>query len=232
MEKQSRPTTTAEAQFAQRAAELGALDLAARFSQIYETNMWSDARSRSGPGSSLDATAHLRDALSRLIATLDTRVLLDVPCGDFAWMAATPLENVSYIGADIVTALVAENQRRFGDVRRRFVQLDLTRDPLPAADVVLCRDCLVHLSYANVWAAIANIRRSGARYLVTTSFPQRADNYDIVDGNWRPLDLQAPPFGFPEPMASILEDCREEDGAYADKSLLVWRASDLPSATD
>ena len=195
------------------------------------TRAKSDAQSRSGPGSNLDATAYLRQALPGLFATLQTRVLLDIPCGDFAWMATMPLDDLSYIGGDIVPSLVAENQRRYGDARRRFSCLDLTRDDLPEADVILCRDCLVHLSYANIWSAIANIRRSSAHYLVTTSFPNRADNYDVIDGNWRPLDFEAPPFDFPAPFVGMLEHCVEGDGAYADKSLLVWRTNDLPTLT-
>jgi hypothetical protein len=27
----------------------------------------------------------------------------------------------------------------------------------------------------------------------------------------------------------ILEDCKEEGGAYSDKALAVWRVSDLPT---
>ena len=147
-------------------------------------------------------------------------------------MATIPFEHVSYIGADIVRKLVDEDQLQFGNANRRFLCLDLTRDALPEADVVMCRDCLVHLSYANISAVIANVRRSSAEYFMTTSFPNRADNYDVVDGDWRPLDFQAPPFDFPEPVAGILEHCGEGDGAYADKSLLVWRTSELPTLSD
>ncbi|HXQ77347.1 MAG TPA: hypothetical protein VN797_04035, partial [Gemmatimonadaceae bacterium] len=110
---------------------------------------------------------------------------------------------------------------------RRFIDLDLTRDALPAADVLLCRDCLVHLSYANIRAVLANVARSSIRYLLTTSFPGRNDNYDVADGDWRALDLEAPPFSFPEPVLTIVEECEEEDGTYADKSLLAWSVADL-----
>jgi hypothetical protein len=74
---------------------------------------------------------------------------------------------------------------------------------------------------------LANVTRSSVRYLLTTSFPGRNDNYDVVDGDWRALDLQAPPFSFPEPVVTIVEECEEEDGTYADKSLVGWRVTDL-----
>jgi len=107
------------------------------------------------------------------------------------------------------------------------VELDLTRDPLPDADVLLCRDCLVHLSYANIHAVFANLARSGIQYVLMTSFPGRGDNQDIEDGDWRPLDFEASPFNFPLPVLTIVEECEEESGAYSDKSLCAWRVADL-----
>jgi hypothetical protein len=75
---------------------------------------------------------------------------------------------------------------------------------------------------------LANIARSSIRFVLMTSFPGRRDNYDVADGDWRALDLQAPPFSFPEPRLAIVENCEEEGGSYADKSLLAWRVEDLP----
>jgi hypothetical protein len=50
------------------------------------------------------------------------------------------------------------------------MRLDLTGDPLPRVDVVLCRDCLVHLSFQNIFRAFANLRRSGSRYAGSPSW--------------------------------------------------------------
>src|SRR5205085_4730414 len=108
---------------------------------------------------------------------LGAAALLDIPCGDFGWLSTTDL-GVAYTGADIVASLVEENQQRYGSAGRTFARLDLTCDKLPAADVVLCRDCLVHLSYANIGRALANIRASGAKWLLMTSFPRLEENYD------------------------------------------------------
>ena len=79
--------------------------------------------------------------------------------------SARSICGIPYIGADIVEALPRENEKRFGGPQsnRRFVHLDLTRDPLPRADAVLCRDCLVHLSFEHIFRAIDNIRGSGAQ---------------------------------------------------------------------
>ena len=227
MSARERKLTIAERRFAERASELAKLGLQERFERIYSTNLWSDPESRSGVGSTLDSTAVLRTELPAALRQLEARVLLDVPCGDFTWMEHVDLSGIEYIGGDIVPSIVEANQRLHATESRSFVQLDLTRDKLPNADVLLCRDCLVHLSYANIRAVFANIARSNIRYVLMTSFPGRADNYDVVDGDWRALDFQAPPFSFPAPRLAIVEQCEEEDGSYADKSLLAWRVDDL-----
>jgi len=224
-----RKRTIAERRFAEQAHELAELGLQERFARIYSTNLWSDPESKSGVGSRLDSTRVLRAELPMALRRLEARVLLDVPCGDFTWMEHIDLSGIEYIGGDIVPSIVEENQRLHARESRRFARLDLTRDILPDADVLLCRDCLVHLSYANIRAVLANVARSNIRFVLMTSFPGRRDNYDVVDGDWRPLDFQAPPFSFPEPRLAIVENCEEEDGSYADKSLLAWRVEDLPA---
>ena len=223
-----RRRTVAERRFAEQAEEMERLGLGERFERIYSTNLWSDPESRSGVGSAVDSTRVVRAKLPGVLRKLKARVLLDVPCGDFTWMRHVDLEGLDYIGGDIVPAIVSENQRLHGGKSRRFERVDLTRDKLPDADVLLCRDCLVHLSYANIRAALANIARSNVRYVLMTSFPGRGGNRDVQDGDWRTLDFQAPPFSLPEPLLTIVEQCEEEDGSYADKSLLAWPVASLP----
>jgi len=103
-----------------------------------------------------------------------------------------------------------------------------TRDSLPSADVILCRDCLVHFAFADIWRALRNFRASGARYLLTTTFLEHEQNEDIEDGDWRMLNLRRPPFDFAAPFDVLIEGCVEGDGAYADKALGLWRIADLP----
>ncbi len=224
-----RPTTVAERRFAEQAAALSELSLEERFARIYQTNLWFDAESRSGTGSSLDATARLRASLPPLLRSLNARRLLDVPCGDFNWMRNVDLSGIDYIGGDIVESIIEANRELYEFPARRFMTVDVTSGSLPHADVILCRDCLVHLSFANIVAAFRTMKASGAQYLLTTTFLSRQVNKDIVDGDWRPLNLAQSPFLLPAPHSVILEDCTEEGGAYADKALAVWRVSDLPT---
>ena len=73
--------------------------------------------------------------------------------------------------------------KEFSSNRRQFLQMDVTIDPLPHADLILCRDCLVHLSYSNIARALANMKRSGARWIFTTHFLRINSNTDIEDGD-------------------------------------------------
>lgn len=198
------------------------------FTSIHRRNAWHGEESASGPGSGREATAALRCELPRLLSELGCASLLDAPCGDLCWFEETALPVDSYCGIDIVEAVIAANRCRHGAPGRTFLCLDLCRDPLPEADVVLCRDGLVHLSFRDARAALANFRASGASWLLATTFPCLAENRDALTGEWRPLNLELPPFRLPPPATLLDERCREEGGRYADKSLGLWRLADLP----
>lgn len=198
------------------------------FERIYATNHWSGPDSVSGAGASDDQTQQLRQTLPQLLASLRAEVLLDLPCGDYRWMQQLDLPIAKYIGADIVAELIETNQWRYGSANRKFLLLDLTRDALPVADVLLCRDCLLHFSFADIRRALATIKASAVSYLLTTTFPLCVENEDITTGDWRVLNLQAAPFDFPPPLALLNEGCSEGDGQFADKSLGLWRVADIP----
>jgi hypothetical protein len=197
------------------------------FRDIHLRHHWTGSASPSGAGAANEQTARLRGYLPALLEDLGIGTLLDLPCGDYSWMAAVPLPVAHYIGGDLLPELIAPLQRRYGSSRRRFEVLDLTRDDLPSADLLLCRDCLVHLSHAHIRLALRNIGRSGIPHLLTTTFPGGAENEDIVTGDWRVLDLQGPPFSFPPPLILLNEGCTEGEGRFADKSLGLWRVADL-----
>ena len=64
------------------------------------------------------------------------KVLLDVPCGDHYWMSKLDFKDlgVNYIGADIVQQLIKENQKKYRDKYRNFIQFDLVNDTLVDMD--------------------------------------------------------------------------------------------------
>ena len=198
------------------------------FDRIYRFNAWDDGDSRSGPGSNLQYTAAVRRKLPALLRELAVESLLDAPCGDYRWLSEMDLGRLSYLGVDIVKELVEQNTIAYGAAERSFFQADIVNDPLPPADLILCRDCLVHLSFAEASRVLANFRRSGSRYLLTTTFTDRNKNFDIYTGGWRTLNLCKSPFNFPVPLLVLNEEYAGGNGQYTDKSLALWRLEDLP----
>ena len=76
------------------------------FQRIFERNGWGSSESLSGSGSSRAQTVALKAALPETFAQLGIRRLLDVPCGDFAWMRDVVHSIDIYIGADIIPSLI------------------------------------------------------------------------------------------------------------------------------
>jgi len=196
------------------------------FTTIYDDNLW-EGESRSGPGSTMRATTPLRPALSSLFADLDIRTLIDAPCGTAEWITDVTGGLAAYLGFDIVDDVVRianrENTRR----NHFFMVADLLATVLPKGDAILCRDCLVHLPLEAAQTAVANFRASGSTYLLATTFPSWKENTPIQMGWWRPLNLQLPPFDFPAPIRLLPDRVVVPDDQYADKSIGVWRLSDL-----
>lgn len=219
-----RPPVTARERFHERAGELTNLPMDQVFQVIHDTNLWGATESVSGLGSELDATAKLRAELPDLLRDLGAKVLLDLPCGDFKWLSRTALPVSRYVGADIVESIVQRNRESYGG---EFLHLDLCSSDLLAADVVLCRDCLVHLSFEYIEQAIRNLKRSGSNWLLTTTFLECDENIDIATGDWRMLNFELPPFQWKPPVRVLVEGCTESGGGYEDKALGLWRISEL-----
>jgi SAM-dependent methyltransferase len=197
------------------------------FTKIWSQNVWRDTESVSGPGSTIERTVAIRTVLPRLLRRLEIRTMLDIPCGDFNWMKEVDLGFTSYIGADVVPQLVANNNARYADHRRSFVMMDLTRGRLPRADLIFCKDCLIHLSFRDARRVIAGIVASGARFLLATSFTGIDENVDIVSGGYRPIDLTLAPYHFPPPRETVTEAVLDEDGVRVSKIMGLWNVSDL-----
>jgi hypothetical protein len=232
MEGGSMKSVLSEARRAWLAAR-GALRLSPRqheriFEKIHAENVWGSPESRSGPGSTEAATAAFRDRIPRLLHDIDATSLLDAPCGDFNWMRLVELGPVRYIGVDVVADIIASNRRQHGNPSRRFLRLDVRHDRLPRADVILCRDCLVHMSFADIATTLRNFRRSGSAFFLLTTFIDRDSNVDIATGRWRTLNFARAPFNFPPPLKLIDEECELNCGIYRDKHLGLWRIEDLP----
>jgi SAM-dependent methyltransferase len=166
------------------------------FTDIYLNNSWGDRESRSGAGSTIAHTASIREDIEGLIDSLKLKVILDAPCGDYNWFKLIKRnDDVKYIGGDIVDLLISDNNEKYGNDNTKFVKLDITSDPLPSADLMLCRDCLQHLTNEDVFKFIENFKKSNIKYLLVT-ISDVPVNHDTHSGGFRFLDLRKPPFSF------------------------------------
>lgn len=202
------------------------------FSHIYNVGMWGHKDeigddSVSGGGSRISSTKKIRTILPEIIQKFNIKSMLDIPCGDWHWMRITDLGPIIYYGADIVPDLVLYNQEHYGNTNRIFLHLDLTSEKLPCVDLILCRDCLAHLSLENVLSALKNIKRSGAIYLLVSNFNRGYFNQKINDGEWQPLNLLLPPFNFPQPLLSVDEKVPMGNDLLYNKHLYMWKLADL-----
>lgn len=192
------------------ARKIAALDSAEeRFTWIYENNYWQDEESVSGTGSTLRYTESLRRELPGLFRRHGIASVFDAPCGDYNWMRLVVAETgIRYVGADIVRPMVDRLNREHARENVTFLHLDLMQGPFPRADLMICRDCLFHLSYADGRKVLENFLDSGTPFLLTTTHVSDGTlrNHDITTGGFRCIDLFSPPYCMPEdPLARIVD---------------------------
>lgn len=189
-----------------------------KFTEIFNRNGWGCDESVSGPSSTLARTTNLRHSLPLLLEKYKIEVFFDAPCGDFNWMKKI-IKNleVHYIGADIVSEIVKNNTKQYGSDTVRFLELDLTTDAFPTADMMLCRDMLFHFSYLDTKRFFERFFDSNIPLLLTTSHnnPKGFKNKDIATGGWRYMDLRIDPYNI---KVGPLETIRDGN----DRVLYLW----------
>ena len=213
------------------------------FEEIYQSNFWGSAESKSGPGSELVSAENVMRELPILLRELGVRTMLDLPCGDFNWMNHTDIGQVSYTGADVVQEIVDINNSKYSSEKRKFVNIDLLNGSLPKVDLILTRDCLFHFSVKDVLTALNAIVDSGSTWLLTTTYSYRGfpRNSDIVTGGWTAINLEMAPYYFPPPRRTIVEAAPNlsvrystADGAVvkpqSDRCLGLWLVADVMAA--
>ena len=172
---------------------------------------------RSGPGSTLEHSQQLRDALPALFEKYKVKKFIDAPCGDWHWMQEVNLVKIKYVGLEIVPELVKLNTEKFGSYRVNFKLADVTSDPLPKGDMIMCRDCLFHLKFWLRWAFLENFVASGTPYLLTTLHDNPHNRIVPENGKFRWFNPRLAPFNFPEPLELISDIPLDQEEAAADE---------------
>lgn len=202
------------------------------FTKYYKENTWRGQESVSGPGSDYEQTKFLVPELQILLKRFNIKSILDVPCGDFNWMKNIDLNGINYTGGDIVSEMVKKNNKRYRKNNVNFELIDIVNNSLPQNDLIIVRDCLVHLPNKDVITALKNIKQSRSKYLLTTNFSWRSlqNNKDIAIGAWRRINLQQLPFSFPNPEYVIIEGNIQSNDR--DKTMSLWQIKDIPDYTE
>lgn len=176
------------------------------------TAQYSDHETVSGPGSTLDFTRPLRNWLPHVLTHHRINNILDLGCGDFNWLSTIDLSRISYTGWDHQTDIINANSCRYRD--HHFAAVNITTvDFVPAFDLIIARDVLIHLPTPLALNVLQKIRRSHSRYLLASNFPGADNNppnpHDLNGFYYRPTDLEAAPFNMTRRIDAVNEPGRE-----------------------
>jgi len=166
------------------------------FNRIYSDGVWGrdvSGEGTSGSGSTLEITREYRAYLQDFIRKQRVTSIVDAGCGDWSFSSTIDWGNASYVGVDIASDVIAGVRKKHETGKIRFQVGDITEE-LPAADLLISKDVLQHLSNALVQKFIRNNLKRGKYKWVLLTNDRGRGNADTVPGGYRAIDLSAPPF--------------------------------------
>ena len=199
-----------------------------RFRSIWRHNYWGDSESNSGPGSTLYQASNLIEHFPKFVEKFNIKTIFDAPCGDFNWMnvALTGIPKIEYMGGDLVPEIIEflNTKHRIKNVNFRI--FDITKEKFPKADVWLARAIFYHLSFSDICLALNNFIKSEIPYILTTNCVTEINhiNTDIKSGGWRLLNLNLPPFNFPDDVLWEIEDSKDP---HPKMKLTLWTRAEV-----
>jgi SAM-dependent methyltransferase len=166
------------------------------FNGVYASAKWAkgaDGQGTSGPGSTLEATAAYRAFIEDFIKTHDVKSVVDAGCGDWAFSSKIDWHGAHYTGIDISTDVIDVVRKKYSNATVQFAVGNVT-EPLPPADLLLCKDVLQHLPIALIQRFIDNNLRPGKYKWAIITNDKGPANIDIPAGEYRTINLGQPPF--------------------------------------
>jgi SAM-dependent methyltransferase len=132
--------------------------------------------------------------LQRFLHDHEVHSVVDLGCGDWQFSRLIDWSGVEYLGLDVVEAVVEANRKEFATDSIAF-EVTSVGEPLPPADLVVCKDVLQHLPLAGVAHYLAEFRRGYEHALVTNDvYPDRDTNVEIPPGAGRAIRPDLEPF--------------------------------------
>ena len=169
-------------------------------------------KSASGVGSYLgDMTQTSLRIIKDTINKHGVKSMIDIPCGDANWIFDSYVTDSLpfYLGLDVANVTIEVNSRmRFGHHKNKmFTFWDATAcvlpkykykpdGPLTPFDLVHARDIIQHMKLDQGVQFFCNVFKSGARVLITTTYPN-GKNLEIKEGSFYHNNLLKEPFSFP-----------------------------------
>jgi SAM-dependent methyltransferase len=166
------------------------------FNRIYAEGTWGKnvaGKGTSGTGSTLEITREYRAYVEDFVKKHSVKSVVDAGCGDWSFSSAMDWGNASYLGVDIASDVIAAVRNKHEKGRIKFQVGDIT-DELPAAELLISKDVLQHLSNELVHKFIRNNLRKGKYKWVILTNDRGHENRDVASGGYRAIDLAAPPF--------------------------------------
>ncbi len=164
--------------------------------QIYEKKLWGgqSVDFYSGEGSHLPeiVNPYIESVTSFLTSFKTPLTVCDLGCGDFNVGKQLVPFTKKYVAIDIVADLIEYNQKTFKAENLEFQCLDIADAELPAADCVLLRQVLQHLSNAEVQRIVEKLTQY--KYVILTEHLPQGDfvpNVDILSGQGIRLKKQS-----------------------------------------
>lgn len=174
------------------------------FQTIYRTKAWGDNGEPfySGPGSHGPVADMYCAAVIALIKENGVQSVVDFGCGDFAiGRRIVEATDVRYTGVDVVSDLIEHHKKTVHNPRVSFQCADITKDPIPSADLCLIRQVLQHLGNREIAKALGRLQ-GFPKVLISEHVPvhPKSYNHDLLHGPDVRLDydsgvyIDQPPF--------------------------------------
>ena len=142
------------------------------FTSIYRKKEWGENKNftlYSGSGSHNNEI--ILPYINKIIEFLEKEnlTILDLGCGDFNVGKHFINYAKEYIAVDVVEEVIKLNREKYSEISNlQFIKLDITKDVLPLADVVIIRQVLMHLSNESILNFIDNLKKYNYKYLIIT----------------------------------------------------------------
>ena len=124
---------------------------------------------------------------------MGVKSVIDAGCGDWNFSSAIDWGDASYLGVDIASDVVETARKKHEKGSIKFQVGDITEE-LPAADLLISKDVLQHLSNDLIQKFIRNNLKKGKYKWVILTNDRSSTNQDIKTGGYRGIDLSLPPF--------------------------------------